>query len=201
MKKIWLLLPAFLMLVWVPPALGQSSQDDLAYSNQDFEQWAKKLAEFVKDVHFNESDIQSFINLADDFAAIGAKEDGADEEYVDFNTIAKNAEYLAWARSKGINSETWLKKTMRIIAAMMQTEIEANRDVEQVDMQEQIKQLEAMRDQMGEEVYQQALKSMSAASAAMQGLDNAYKYLPVPTEAEKALMAKYSEELMNLGND
>ena len=200
MKIIWLLL-AVLMFVCISPVLAQSSQDDLTYSGQNFEQWSKNLAEFVKDVRFNEEDIQSFIKLADDFNDFDAQNDSEAGEYVDFGTIANNAEYLAWARSKGINSEAWLKKTMRIIAVMMKTEIEANRSEEQIDLQEQLKQLESMRDQMGEEVYQQALRSMTAASAAMQGLDNAYKNLPVPTEAEKNLLAKYREVLTNLNND
>jgi hypothetical protein len=39
---------------------------------------------------------------------------------------------------------------------------------------------------------------MTDASAAMQGLGNAFKNLPVPTEAEKQLLAKYKEDLMNL---
>jgi hypothetical protein len=81
---------------------------------------------------------------------------------------------------------------------MMQTEMAANYSEEQIDLQEQLKELEAMRDQMGEEVYQQALKAMTDASAAMQGLGNAFKNLPVPTEAEKQLLAKYKEDLMNL---
>ena len=199
MKKLWVLLLAFILLAWVSPALGQSSQEDIASSTQEFEQWTKNLADFVKDVRFNETDIQSFISLAEDFNALGAQEKKeSEEEFIDINTIANNEEYLAWAQSKGINSEAWLKKTMRIIAIMMQTEMAANNSEEQIDLQEQLKELEAMRDQMGEEVYQQALKAMTDASAAMQGLGNAFKHLPVPTEAEKQLLAKYKDDLMNL---
>ena len=199
MKKLGLLLLAFFLLVGVSPVPGQSSQDDIAYSTQEFEHWTKNLADFVKDVRFNETDIQSFISLAEDFNAIGAQQKMEGEnEFVDVSAIANNAEYLAWAQAKGINSQAWLKKTMRIIAVMMQTEMEANNSEEQIDLQEQLKELEAMRDQMGEDVYQQALKAMTDASAAMQGLDNAYKYLPVPTEAEKQLLEKYREALMNL---
>lgn len=197
MKRIGLLLIAVFMLVFVSPVSGQSGQDDAADSTLQFEQWSKNLAEFVKDVRFNEKDIQSFISLADDFNSIGAEEDD-DEEYVDFSTILNDSEYLSWARSKGIDSDIWLKKSMRIIAVMMRTEIEANRSEEQFDMQAQMKELEEMRAQMGEEAYQQSIQAMTAVSAAMQGLDNATKNLPVPTDAEKALLAKYKDELMSI---
>jgi hypothetical protein len=195
MKKIGLLLLALFMLVYASSASGQSSRDDIAASTIQFEQWSKSLAEFVQDVRFNEKDIQSFISLADDFNSIGRAEDD-EEEYVDLGTVLHDSKYLSWARSKGIDSEIWLKKSMRIIAVMMRTEIEANSSEEQLDMQAQIEQLEEMRAQMGEEAYQQTLQAMAAASAAMQGLDQAYKNLPVPTEAEKALLAQYKDQLM-----
>ena len=197
MKKTGLLLLALFMLVYVSPASGQSSRDDIAASNIQFEHWSKNLAEFIQDVRFNEKDIQSFISLADDFNSIGRAEDN-EEEYVDFGTVLHDSEYLSWARSKGIDSEIWLKKSMRIIAVMMQAEIEANSSEEQLDMQAQMEQLEEMRAQMGEEAYQQTLQAMAAASATMQGLDQAYKNLPVPTKAEKALLVKYKDQLMHV---
>lgn len=198
MKRIWFLLLSVLMLISVSSALGQSSQDDIAASNLQFEEWSKSLAEFVKDIRFNEDDIQSFISLADDFNSFGTEDDNEDGEYIDFSTILNDSEYLSWARSKGINSEMWLKKSMRIVAVMMRTEMEENSPEEQFDMQDQLEELEKMRDQIGEENYQQAVQAMTAASAAMQGLENAYKNLPVPTEAEKTLLAKYKDQLMSV---
>ena len=197
MKKTWILIVSVLLILNVLPALGQTSQEDIAAANQQFEQWAKNLAYFVKDVRFNEGDIKSFISLAEEFNSFGAGEDD-DEEYTDFNTIVNDSEYMAWARSKGISGEMWLKKSMRIIAVMMRTEMAENSPEDQFDLQDQLEQLEEMRAQIGEEAYQQALQSMTAASAAMQGLENAYKYLPVPTESEKALLAQYKEQLMSL---
>jgi hypothetical protein len=198
MKKICLLLFSVFMLVSVSAALGQSSQDDIAESNQQFEQWSKNLAEFVKDVRFNEEDVKSFLSLADDFNSFGAEEDDDSGEYLDFTTILNDEDYLAWAKSKGINSDNWLKKTMRIIAVMMRTEIEANISGEPFDLQAQMEDLEEMRAQMGEEEYQQMKQALAAGNAAMEGMEDAYKHLPVPTDAEKALLAKYKDQLMNL---
>jgi len=82
MKKICFLLFSVFMLVSVSTAPGQSSQDDIAESNQQFEQWSKSLAEFVKDVRFNEEDVKSFLSLADDFNSFGAEEDDEAGEYL-----------------------------------------------------------------------------------------------------------------------
>jgi len=198
MKKMCLVLFSVFMLFGVVPAGGQSSQDAIAESSRQFEQWTKSLADFVRDVRFNEKDVQSFISLADDFNSFGAEQDDGNGEYVDFNTVLHDPDYLSWARSKGINSDMWLKKTMRIIAIMMRTEIEANTSGEQFDMQAQLEQLEEMRAQIGEEAYLQAKQALTAASGAMQGMEDSYRHLPVPTDAEKALLAKYHDQLMNL---
>jgi hypothetical protein len=198
MKKIWFVLLSVFMLCSVSPAAGQSGQDDIYESGRQFEQWAISLAEFVKDVRFNEEDVQSLLSLWDDFA-VGEEEAEEDEgEYIDFNSILNDATYRSWAKSKGIDGEMWLKKTMRIMAMLMRTSIEANSSGEQFDIKAQLAELEEMRAQMDEEAYQQMKQAMEAGAAAMQGLDNSYKHLPVPTDSEKMLLAKYNDQLMNL---
>jgi hypothetical protein len=198
MKKICLLLLSVFMLFCVSPAAGQSSQDDIEESNRQFEQWAISLSEFVKDVRFNEEDVQSLISLWDDFDTIGGEQDNEEKEYVDFSTIMNNEDYRSWAKSKGINSDMWLKKTMRIMAMIMRAGIEENSPGSQFDMEAQLKALEEMRAQVGEEAYQQMKQALAAGAAAMQGLENSNKHLPVPTDSEKALLAKYKDQLMNL---
>ena len=199
MKKIWFVLLSVFMLCSVSPAAGQSGQDDIYESGRQFEQWAISLAEFVKDVRFNEDDVKSLISLWNDFTAVGEEEGGEDEgEYIDFNSIFNDATYRSWAKSKGIDGEMWLKKTMRIMAMLMRTSIEANSSEGQFDVKAQLEQLEEMRAQMDEQAYQQMKQAMEAGAAAMQGLDDSYKHLPVPTDSEKMLLAKYNDQLMNL---
>lgn len=199
MKKIWFVLLSVFMLCSVSPAAGESSQDDINASNRQFEQWAKKLSEFVKDVQFNEEDVQSMISLWNDFNSVGDQKSGEeDDEYLDFNSILNDAAYRAWADAKDINGEMWLKKSMRVMAMIMRSSIEANNSEEQFDLKSQLEELETMRPQMDEETYQQMKEAMEAGAAAMQGLSDSYKYLPVPTEAETMLLAKYNDQLMNL---
>ena len=197
MKKTVLLLLSIFMLMSVSPAIGQSYQDESDPSSEEFQEWAKSLSEFVKDVRFNEKDMQDFLNQWDDFNSLG-KEHGTDEEYIDFNSILNNTAYRSWAKSKGLDSETWLKKSMRITAMMMKTSIEESKSEGHFDMTAQLAEIEKMREQMGEEMYQQMKQAMEAGAAAMQGLDESYKELPEPTDSERILLVKYKEQLMNL---
>jgi hypothetical protein len=198
MKKIVLLLLSFFMLISASSATGQSAQDEIDQSNREFQEWAKNLSEFVKDVRFNEKDVQDFINQWDDFNAFGEEQDTDDEEYVDFNSILNDPAYLSWAKSKGLDSNDWLKKSMRITAMMMRSQLDESMSGSQFGMKEQLAELEEMRGQMGEEMYLQMKQAMEAGAAAMQGLNDSYKYLPVPTDSEKILLVKYNDQLMNL---
>ena len=199
MKKICFLLLTVLLFFSGSPAAGQSSQDDIEASNREFEAWAISLSEFVKDVRFNEKDMQSLLDLWGEFTAIGdEKADEEEDEYIDFNTILNDADYRAWASAKGINGDMWLKKTMRVIAMMMRSSIEANNSAAQFDMKAQLQELEQMKAQMDAETYRQVREAMEAGAAEMQGLNKSYKHLPVPTDAEKILLVKYNDQLMNL---
>jgi len=198
MKKICLLIASFFMLLSVSSALAQSGQEEINESNHQFVEWTKSLAEFVKDVRFNETDVQSLINQWGDFNSIGEEKDTDDEEYVDFSNILNDSAYRSWAQSKGLDSEIWLKKTMRIMAMIMRSQFEASKTESTFDMAAQLAEIEKMRAQVGEEMYQQMKGAMAAGAAAMQGLDNSVKHLPVPTDSEKTLLAKYNDQLMNL---
>ncbi len=198
MKKICLLIASFFMLLNVSSALAQSGQDETDQSNQQYEEWTKSLAEFVKDVRFNETDVQSLISQWGDFNSIGEQQETDDEEYVDFSSILNDSAYRSWAQSKGLDSEIWLKKSMRIMAMIMRTQFETSKSESTFDMTAQLAEIEKMRAQVGEEMYQQMKEAMAAGAAAMQGLDNSIKHLPLPTDSEKILLVKYNDQLMNL---
>ncbi len=186
------------MLINVSSALAQSSQDEINDSSVQFEEWAKTLSEFVKDVRFAEKDVQNLISQWDDFNSFGEEQDTEEEEYMDFNSILNDSAYRSWAQSRGFDSDEWLKKTMRIMAMVMRTQIAESKSESKFDMTAQLAEIEKMRAQVGEEMYQQMKQAMTAGAAAMQGIDNSYKHLPVPTDSEKILLVKYNDQLMNL---
>lgn len=190
--------PILFLLVSISPALAESSQDEINDSGVQFEEWAKNLSEFVKDVRFDEKDVQNLISQWDDFNSFGEEQDTDEEEYIDFNSILNDSAYRSWAQSRGLDSDEWLKKTMRIMAMVMRTQIAKSKSESQFDMTAQLAEIEKMRALVGEEMYQQMKQAMAAGAAAMQGIDNSYKHLPVPTDSEKILLVKYNDQLMNL---
>ena len=142
MKKIWFLIISLFMLINVSSALAQSSQDEINDSSVQFEEWAKTLSEFVKDVRFNEKDVQNLISQWDDFNSFGEEQDTDEEEYIDFNSILNDSAYRSWAQSRGFDSDEWLKKTMRIMAMIMRTQIAASKSESQFDMTAQLAEIE-----------------------------------------------------------
>ena len=87
---------------------------------------------------------------------------------------------------------------MRITAMMMRTQIAKSKSESQFDMTAQLEEIEKMRAQVGEEMYQQMKQAMMAGAAVMRGIDNSYAHLPAPTGSEKMLLLKYKDQLMNL---
>jgi hypothetical protein len=87
---------------------------------------------------------------------------------------------------------------MRIIAMMMRTTIEENSSEEQFDAKAQLEELEKQKSEMDTETYEEMKGGIEASAAAMIALEKAYKQLPVPTDAEKALLAKYKDQLVNI---
>jgi hypothetical protein len=61
-----------------------------------------------------------------------------------------------------------------------------------------MKEIEEMRAQAGEEAYQQMKEALAAGAAALQGMEDFHKHLPVPSDAEKAVLTKYRDQLMNM---
>lgn len=197
MKKISLLLLFLFVFFNITSAGGQSFQDEMEESNRQFEKWAISLSEFVKDVRFTEEDVQSVISLWEEFSALdGAAVEG--EEFVDFATVLKDEAYRSWAKSKDINGDIWLKKTMRIVAVMMRSSIEENSSEEQFDVKSQLQELEDLRPEMSEEAYEEMKGGIEASAAALEAMENVYKHLPVPSDTEKALLKKYKDQLMKI---
>ena len=87
MKKTWFFILSFFLLINVSSALAQSSQDEINDSSVQFEEWAKTLSEFVKDVRFDEQDVQNLLSQWDDFNSFGEEQDTEEEEYMDFDSI------------------------------------------------------------------------------------------------------------------
>lgn len=184
---------------------AQSYEQSIEESTREMEKSMDAMAEFVKDVSFNEKDIKSVIANWREFGALGDEFDdggtveGADEEEtVDFEELLTYPAYRSWAKSKGLDPDTWLKKFMRIQTMLMKEVSSEGMAQGSGLIREQLAELEAQRDQLGEDVYRQMKAAMEAGAAAMGTVNTAYDKLPDPTPAEKKLLERYGEQLKNL---
>lgn len=126
--KLGRILIAFLAvsLLVTGTASAQSSMADVDESNREMRESMEAWADFIRDVNFDEKDVNAVIDY---WGAINAL-DGSDEEVVtmdedeeeemiDFEELLAFPEYRSWAKSKGLDPDTWLKKFMRVQAMLM----------------------------------------------------------------------------------
>ena len=124
--------------------------------------------------------------------------DDEEEEMIDFEELLAFPEYRSWAKSKGLDPDTWLKKFMRVQAMLMKEAMGEGASEGQAQMKAQLAEMEARRAQMGEEMYQQMKQAMEAGAMALDNVNTAYEKLPDPMPSEKELINRYRDQLMNL---
>lgn len=185
-------------------ATAQSVQESVEEENRKLRETMEEAADFVKDVTFNEDDVKSMIALMGELDTLSISGEGVnegwdeieedDDEVIDFKAILADAEYRSWARSRGLDPDTWMKKLLRF--QLMTAKVSAAEYAPEgaAQFEAQLAQIEAQREQMGEEAYQQMMAAIEAGSAAMSGVAAAYKEIPDPTPSERALIERYADQ-------
>ena len=194
-----------LLLLTAAAAAAQTHEESVEDSNRKFKESMEAMADFVKGVSFDESDVKAMISnweevntLGGEGETEGAGHDEEEDEMIDFDKILADPAYRSWAKSKGFDPDKWMKKFMRIQMMLMKDSIASAATDGSAQLKAQLAELEAQRAQMGEELYQQMVQAVELGAATMNSIGNAYEGLPEPTSSEKALLDKYRDQLMNL---
>jgi len=194
-----------LLLLTAGAAAAQTHEESVEDSNRKFKESMEAMADFVKDVSFDESDIKAMISnweevntLGGDGETEGAGYDEEEDEMINFDKILADPAYRSWAKSKGFDPDKWMKKFMRIQMMLMKDAIADTASEGNAQMKAQLAEIEAQRAQIGEELYQQMMEAMQLGASTMSSIGTAYEGLPEPTPSEKALLDKYRDQLMNL---
>ena len=95
------------------PVLLHPVDDAVIDTLDELGQMSVEVNSFVGDVRFDEQDVQSLINLWDEYSEIGEDEYEA-EEGIDFESMLNDDRYLQWAESYNLEAEDWARKTVRI---------------------------------------------------------------------------------------
>ena len=125
------------LLLTAAVATAQSYEESVEESTREITEMMEGMADFVKDVTFDEDDVKSMVKYRDELEALGEEVEGEgegegseydeeDDEMIDFKEFLANPEYRSWAKSRGLDSDTWMKKLMRFQMLMMKNEMAAN---------------------------------------------------------------------------
>jgi hypothetical protein len=177
---------------------ARSQEDAVAEANRKLEAMVVEVNDFVGDVRFDEADVESLIELWDEFTEFGQTMEDDDDEMMDFDEALADPEYRRWAASHGLDAEDWLQKSVRITMTMYREQVLQSAAQMPQQMQQQLEAIEQQREQLGDEVYQQVKQAMEASAALGEQMVATAKQLPEATASEQAALDSHRQELTML---
>lgn len=154
--------------------------------------------EFAGGVRFDETDVESLIELWDEYSEFGDESDedeDEDEDDIDFDTILSDPEYRRWAASHSLDADDWLRKTIRITMVLFREHALQSAAMMPEQLAQQVEMIEQQREQLGEEMYQQLKASMETSSRYSELMLDAVTELPQATPPEAAVLESYQDDL------
>ena len=178
-------------------------------ATRKMEAWLKATVEFSKDIRLTEADFKKWIELAPSFDKIGdgdkEEEDAFEECFKDgkfsFDYILEHADYAKWTREHGVDPTQWLKRYTRVTMFVMREEGLKHIEMAEKQFPQQLKQIEAMKGQVDEKMYDQMKKGVEAAVASFQRTKKMYTAMPKPTEEEAKLLKQYGARIRQAMGD
>lgn len=183
-----------------PLAWAQTDpQAEMADAIASVEEMFAGVNEFVKDVRFDNGDVEQFVELWDEWSSYGDDMDVEDDDdSMDFDELIADSEYRAWAASHGLDAEDWARKSVRIMMVLYREQMMASAAEAPRQIEAQLAEIEAQRAQLGEEMYQQLKTSLEASVQVADAMMNAAKTLPQATAAEGKVLDTWRDELIVL---
>lgn len=186
------LILALICMLAPPAALAQSDMDDAI---AEMEAMVSGMSEFIADVRFDESDVVSLIELWDDFDSIEGLDTSDESEALDFDAILEDPAYLAFIGSHDLDGRDWLQKVMRITMALYREQVLESAAGMPQQYEQQMRMIEAQKDQLGADMYEQMKTAMDEGRAFVDLLVSTASRLPQPTPAEAGVLDAYREQL------
>lgn len=187
-----------ILIALVPIAVpAQDVEQATEEALETLDQMSAKVNDFVGDVRFDEGDVRSLIDLWEEYTEFGEDDYDSDDE-IDFDSMLNDDAYLRWAASHDLDAEDWARKTVRITMVLYREQMLEAAKVMPEQMAQQMAMIEAQREQLGEEMYQQIKQGMEESAEYGKAIEENAKTLPKPTPAEQAILDKYRADLMML---
>jgi uncharacterized protein (DUF302 family) len=187
------------VLVAIAPItmFAQDAEQATKEALDKLEQMSVEVNSFVGDVRFDESDVNSLIDLWEEYSEIG-EDEYETEEGIEFESILNDDRYLQWAESHNLDADDWARNTVRITMMIYREQMLEAAKIMPEQMAQQMAMIEEQREQFGEEMYQQIKQGMEESAQYSKAIAENARSLPEPTAAEQAILDQYRAELMML---
>lgn len=187
------------VLVAIAPItmFAQDAEQATKEALDKLEQMSVEVNSFVGDVRFDESDVNSLIDLWEEYSEIG-EDEYETEEGIEFESILNDDRYLQWAESHNLDADDWARNTVRITMMIYREQMLEAAKIMPEQMAQQMAMIEEQREQLGEEMYQQIVQGMEESAQYSKAIAENARSLPEPTAAEQAILDQYRAELMML---
>ncbi|MDT8321007.1 MAG: hypothetical protein RQ826_10830 [Xanthomonadales bacterium] len=191
-----LLRTTFLVLLFLPVQLSAIGAEGA------FDQVLTDLADFTRDVRFNKQDIGNFISYWAEVSALDEDENWNDfgesmTDSMDFDELGNDPEYRAWASSRNLDPDDFLKKSMRIYAVQMRTSFPAQADEMRSELTEE-RMMEGMPEGLSAEDRKKMQDLVQAGLQSLEAMEESMLRLPEPTASERALLEAHQDQLIIL---
>lgn len=189
---------AVVLVAIAPIAMfAQDAEQATKEALDKLEQMSVEVNSFVGDVRFDESDVNSLIDLWEEYSEIG-EDEYETEEGIEFESILNDDRYLQWAESHNLDADDWARNTVRITMMIYREQMLEAAKIMPEQMAQQMAMIEEQREQLGEEMYQQIVQGMEESAQYSKAIAENARSLPEPTAAEQAILDQYRAELMML---
>ena len=174
-----------------------TAQMDVEGAIADTNTMVEEVNAFIADVRFDEGDVETMLELWDDYESNQTYEPDDDNE-LDFDAAISDPKYRSWAASHGLDAEDFMRKTTRITMLLFAEQMQASVAMMLEQMPEQLAMIEAQKDQVGEELYQQMKQGMEESQRYSEMIAQSWSRLGKPTADEQRALDAYRDELMVL---
>jgi hypothetical protein len=189
-------------------AVAAQQETDLSADEQHMTAFIDAVVGFTKGVHLDEQRLQTVLANIGSLNRLDNNGEGdklADRAFsdgrYDFNIMIRDPKYAGWCKQHELDPKPFFKDLMRLETLIMRTQIAQQLEAVRAQMPAQRKQLEAMKDSIGEPAYRKALAAMERGMASLESTSKQLQRIPPPTAEETSLLAKYSERIAKaLGN-
>lgn len=188
-------------VVAVAPALwAQSMDESVQQAMSDYSAWMDALDEFTKGIEFDESDLNTMIELypeMDSLELMADDDDDVDPESFnrEMQEVLADPEYRGWATRNGLDPENWLRTVSRITSVYLVVSADKNRPLAEQQRQKHAAMVEEQCRQVDPELCRSLREGLAASDAINQAIAEAHNTLRPPTAQERALMEEHYGDL------